>query len=121
MGGIAIVAANNINMRPDLPMMHFSTMIVTSSEEISPTHLEGDAAHSSYDSHSELEDTFPASEAIEALTIVLTLISLTILFEKFKHAMEHSAGRVLRPIVDALFGELTVLGFLSIITVSYLI
>lgn len=57
-----------------------------------------------------------ASHAIEALGIVLTLISLTILFEKTKHAVEHAAGRALRPIIKALFGELTVLGFLSAIT-----
>jgi len=54
--------------------------------------------------------------AIETLSIVLVLIFLTIVFEKTKHHAEHAAGRVLGPLVDALFGELTVLGFLSVIT-----
>mmetsp|Transcript_17134 Transcript_17134/g.32120 ORF Transcript_17134/g.32120 Transcript_17134/m.32120 type:complete len:490 (-) Transcript_17134:995-2464(-) len=61
----------------------------------------------------EVED---AAEAIKALVIILILITLTIVFEKTKHSAEHHAGRALRPIVACLFGELTVLGFLSMVT-----
>lgn len=47
--------------------------------------------------------------------IVLFLISLTIAFEKAKHHILHTAERDLRPAVEALFGEMTVLGFVSAI------
>lgn len=69
-----------------------------------------------YSSDDESSSTMKATEAMEALAIVLALIALTILFEKVKHRAEHHAGRALRPIVSALFGELTVLGFLSTVT-----
>ena len=62
------------------------------------------------------DTTTEGMDAIEALAVVLALIALTILFEKMKHAAEHAAGRALRPIVETLFGELTVLGFLSTVT-----
>jgi hypothetical protein len=48
--------------------------------------------------------------------IVLLLIVLTIAFETIKHHIEHSADRNMRPIISSLFGEMTVLGFLSIFT-----
>ena len=48
--------------------------------------------------------------------IVLLLIFLTILFELLKDHAEEHASRNAKPIVEALFGELTVLGFLSVFT-----
>ena len=46
--------------------------------------------------------------------IVLLLIIVTIAFEIFKDEMEEEASRNMKPIVNKLFAELTVLGFLSI-------
>ena len=48
--------------------------------------------------------------------IVLLLIFLTITFEFGKEHLEERAARNLRPLVDKLFGEMTVLGFLSVVT-----
>mmetsp|Transcript_661 Transcript_661/g.1112 ORF Transcript_661/g.1112 Transcript_661/m.1112 type:complete len:765 (-) Transcript_661:50-2344(-) len=48
--------------------------------------------------------------------IVLVLIALTIMFEFIKEHLEERATRNLRPLVDKLFGEMTVLGFLSVVT-----
>jgi hypothetical protein len=46
----------------------------------------------------------------------LLLIVLTIAFEKAKEHIEESADRNMKPIIGSLFGEMTVLGFLSIFT-----
>lgn len=48
--------------------------------------------------------------------IVLVLIILTIAFETIKETIEEGADRNMRPIIASLFGEMTVLGFLSIFT-----
>jgi hypothetical protein len=48
--------------------------------------------------------------------IVLLLILLTIAFEEGKHRILHSADRNMKPIIASLFGEMTVLGFLSLFT-----
>lgn len=48
--------------------------------------------------------------------IVLLLIFLTIAFETAKEHIEESADRNMKPIIGSLFGEMTVLGFLSIFT-----
>jgi hypothetical protein len=48
--------------------------------------------------------------------IVLVLISLTIGFELIKAHSEESASRNMKPIIESLFGEMTVLGFLSVFT-----
>jgi Ca2+-binding EF-hand superfamily protein len=48
--------------------------------------------------------------------LVMVLILMTILFEKGKDAMIEAADRDTRPIIDSLFGEMTVLGFLSLFT-----
>ena len=53
---------------------------------------------------------------ITVAVIVLLLIILTILFEEIKEHVEHSAPTNMKPIIGSLFGELTVLGFLSIFT-----
>ena len=49
-------------------------------------------------------------------TIVLLLIALTLAFEYGKESIEESADRNMEPIIQGLFGELTVLGFLSMVT-----
>ena len=54
------------------------------------------------------------SEAI--IVIILVLIVLTIIFEHAKEHIEHSVDRAMKPIIESLFGELTVLGFLSLCT-----
>lgn len=48
--------------------------------------------------------------------IVLLLIFLTIVFEYSKEYVEERASSNLLPLVEKLFGEMTVLGFLSIVT-----
>ena len=48
--------------------------------------------------------------------IVFFLITLTILFEYTKEVIEEAADRIMKPVIQGLFGELTVLGFLSIVT-----
>ena len=48
--------------------------------------------------------------------IILLLIVLTIAFETAKEHIEEAADRSMRPIIGSLFGEMTVLGFLSIFT-----
>jgi Ca2+-binding EF-hand superfamily protein len=44
------------------------------------------------------------------------LIVLTIIFEEGKHMILHAANKNTQPVVQSLFGELTVLGFLSLFT-----
>ena len=48
--------------------------------------------------------------------IILLLILLTIAFEEAKHTIIHAADKNTKPVVQSLFGELTVLGFLSLFT-----
>jgi hypothetical protein len=48
--------------------------------------------------------------------IVLLLILLTIGFEEGHHMILHASDQTTKPIVQAMFGELTVLGFLSLVT-----
>lgn len=81
-----------------------------------------------YFSNYELEDSSTAQSSIPYLTlenvtgtmsISLFIILLSIGFESMKHFIEHSADPKLGTIISALWGELTVLGFVSII-VHYL-
>jgi len=64
----------------------------------------------------EEEEENPVLEYTIVVGIVLFLILLTILFEYSKEYLEESSSRNMKPIVESLFGELTVLGFLSIFT-----
>jgi hypothetical protein len=50
------------------------------------------------------------------LGVVLVLILLTIAFESIKESIEESVDRSMLPIIESLFGEMTVLGFLSVFT-----
>lgn len=61
------------------------------------------------------EDQFAMVES-SVTCIVLFLILLTIAFEKAKHHILHAADRNLKPTIEALFGEMTVLGFVSAIS-----
>mmetsp|Transcript_6699 Transcript_6699/g.9801 ORF Transcript_6699/g.9801 Transcript_6699/m.9801 type:complete len:177 (-) Transcript_6699:1661-2191(-) len=65
------------------------------------------------------EEEEEESEEVDATVvtcIVLLLILLTIAFELFKETLEEKAPRSMRVIIEKLFGELTVLGFLSMFT-----
>lgn len=48
--------------------------------------------------------------------IIALLIAITILFEEVKEKVEETASRNMKPIIKALFGEMTILGFLSACT-----
>lgn len=62
-------------------------------------------------------NSFPQVTVDTTVTfIVLILIALTICFEAIKDHIEESADRHMKPIISSLFGEMTVLGFLSIFT-----
>jgi len=50
------------------------------------------------------------------VAIIIFLIAMTIFFEEVKEGLEEEADRTMRPVIDGLFGEMTVLGFLSIVT-----
>jgi len=64
----------------------------------------------------EEEDYDVTRMSITVMCIILLLIGMTIAFEFMKEYLEESVDRSIRPIVASLFGELTVLGFLSIFT-----
>ncbi|KAI2510390.1 hypothetical protein MHU86_3963 [Fragilaria crotonensis] len=55
-------------------------------------------------------------DAMFVTSIVLCLISLTIAFEWAKHRLEESVTDDMEPIIEKLFGEMTVLGFLSMVS-----
>ena len=67
---------------------------------------------------SEEEEEEPKAIVLDSSisTIVLLLIVLTLIFEYVKESIEESADRNMGPIIQGLFGELTVLGFLSMVT-----
>jgi hypothetical protein len=58
---------------------------------------------------------FGADEANTLFVMVVVLIALSVLFELGKEALENHA-HPMKEIVDALFGELTVLGFIGLLT-----
>ena len=87
------------------------TEFTNNTENINPT----DNAEEHHYSKEGLEEKF--NIAIETTgVIVLVLIILTIAFEKIRDAIEESATRSFKPIIKSLFGEVTVLGFLSLFT-----
>ena len=87
------------------PLMHFTSRV-----------LEEHPEYTSKDEESVEEDENPVLEYTIVVGIVLLLIALTILFEYSKDYLEESSSRDMLPLVESLFGELTVLGFLSIFT-----
>mmetsp|Transcript_51930 Transcript_51930/g.155858 ORF Transcript_51930/g.155858 Transcript_51930/m.155858 type:complete len:681 (-) Transcript_51930:308-2350(-) len=66
------------------------------------------------------EESEEESEALITVTTVaatiLVLIAFTILFEVTKEHIEEGATKDMKPLIQSLFGELTVLGFLSVLT-----
>jgi len=56
----------------------------------------------------------PALDLQVTLGICFVLISMTIIFEIGKHHLEHTVPPVMAPIMQAMFGELTVLGFIAL-------
>ena len=48
--------------------------------------------------------------------ICFVLITVTVIFETIKHRMEHDCPPMLAKILQAMFGELTVLGFIALFT-----
>ncbi|KAL1510146.1 hypothetical protein AB1Y20_006478 [Prymnesium parvum] len=71
--------------------------------EVHP-HAEEHAAHESH----------PALDVHTTLGICVLLISITILFEILKHQLEHHVPPMMTSVLQALFGELTVLGFIAL-------
>lgn len=68
------------------------------------------------EAHHNDADVVEGVELATLVVIVLLLILLTIVFEEIKHHVEHHVPDSLVSVVDRLFGELMVLGFLSIVT-----
>lgn len=48
--------------------------------------------------------------------IIVFLFLVTILFEEMRESMEEGASHYMRPVIESLFGEMTILGFLSACT-----
>ncbi|CAB9503416.1 Troponin C, isoform [Seminavis robusta] len=77
--------------------------------------VEPEEAHgSSLEEEEEELEGFLLDSAIAVITLVLLL--LTILFETIKEGITERAERSMEPVIEGMFGELTVLGFLSMIT-----
>jgi len=55
-------------------------------------------------------------EATAIICIIILLIIITIAFEVCKEHIEEAADKTLKPIIASMFGEMTVLGFLSACT-----
>lgn len=58
----------------------------------------------------------PTRVATTLFGIISFLVLMTILFEMGKDQMIEQASSKMRPVISALFSEMTVLGFLSLIT-----
>jgi len=58
----------------------------------------------------------PTLDMQVTLGICVVLITVTIVFEVGKHHMEHNCPPLMQPILQAMFGELTVLGFIALYT-----
>ena len=54
-------------------------------------------------------------EASSIVCIVILLILITIAFEVSKEKIEDSVSKTNKPIIESLFGEMTILGFLSVL------
>lgn len=86
-----------------------------SGEDLSQEHA--GAEHTEEEGEGEIEEEEERKIVTASITcIVLILILLTIAFEKIKESIEESVNRSLKPIIQSLFGEITVLGFLSLFT-----
>ncbi|KAJ1632344.1 hypothetical protein T492DRAFT_31038 [Pavlovales sp. CCMP2436] len=86
---------------------------------------EAHGAHDAHDAHDECGHAHGHSHHMNgsasyddemAITMILFLIALTIGFEKIKHQAEHGRAPSEKLVVNALFGEVTVLGFIALVT-----
>lgn len=85
---------------------------VTEDELIEGTHGGGDRPI-----EEEVDDAvYEEGDLVVVLAIVLFLILATVAFEALKGYLEESVPEDMEVILEKLFGELTVLGFLAIIT-----
>jgi hypothetical protein len=99
-------------LEKDVPVLHEAIGEEEEEEEKEEVH-HGAAAHEQAEEGSEdKSNILDASVTV----IVLVLVVLTIFFEYVKETIEESADRAMEPVIEGLFGELTVLGFLSTIT-----
>ena len=87
---------------------------VSADREVGVVEVEADAEESEQKEEEEEPNAVVLDSSIS--TIVLLLIALTLIFEYAKESIEESADRNMGPIIQGLFGELTVLGFLSMVT-----
>ena len=67
-----------------------------------------------YDVEDNVEDEDETADVPFIVCVALSLIVLTVGFESGKHHLQHHCDRIMRPIVDSLFAEMTVLGFVSL-------
>jgi len=82
---------------------------------------ENDEPDSNVDEPEENDDEPEEQEEGEATvlsvwSIVIFLIVVTVIFEKTKESIYESASKDMLPIIESMFGEMTILGFLSVIT-----
>ena len=56
----------------------------------------------------------PMLDMQATLGICVVLITVTIFFEMVKHKLEHDVPPMMAPVLQAMFGELTVLGFIAL-------
>jgi len=63
----------------------------------------------------EEDEEFDGSALAVIISIILCLIVVTLAFEHFKHHLESSCSEDMELILEKLFGELTVLGFLAMV------
>ena len=64
----------------------------------------------------EAADVTPRKLDTSVFCIITFLLVMTILFEEVKDYMFETANKMLKPVVGILFAEMTVLGFLSLLT-----
>lgn len=64
----------------------------------------------------DFEEAFSLTDLRTIVGIVFTLIVLTVAFEQAKEYLEESIEEDMEIILEKLFGELTILGFLSMVT-----
>lgn len=76
----------------------------------------GGGGHDASDEHGDGHHGPSPIDDEMALLLMLSLILLSVIFEKTKHHLEHSVDEHKHIILQALFGELTVLGFIALIT-----
>jgi hypothetical protein len=64
----------------------------------------------------EQQEIFKFKNSSCILMILTFLIVVSVIFEKIKDGIEEAAAKNVRPILEALFSEMTVLGFLGVVS-----